>query len=82
MIIDPLYLILLAPGLALALWAHRKVRSAYAKAQRSPASVSGADAARRMLDQVGLYDVGIEMTRGFLSDHYDPRRKLLRLCPE
>jgi len=82
MIIDPLYLILLVPGFALALWAQWKVRSAYAKAQKSPALVSGADAARRMLDRVGLHDVGIEMTHGFLSNHYDPRHKVLRLSPE
>lgn len=82
MIIDPLYLIVLAPGLALAFWAQWKVRSSYAKAQEVPASLSGADAARRMLDREGLHDVGIEVTHGFLSDHYDPRHKVLRLSPE
>jgi Zn-dependent membrane protease YugP len=38
--------------------------------------------ARQILDTNGLYDVSIEETQGFLSDHYDPRSRTLRLSPD
>jgi Zn-dependent membrane protease YugP len=82
MMFDPLYFILVAPALLLALWAQARVRSAYAQAQQMPAPLSGAAAARHVLDQAGLQSVGIEMVQGHLSDHYDPRDKVLRLSPE
>jgi Zn-dependent membrane protease YugP len=44
--------------------------------------VTGAEVARSLLDAQGLYDVAVEETKGFLSDHYDPRAKVLRLSPE
>jgi hypothetical protein len=44
--------------------------------------MSGAEAARRVLDSAGLYDVQIELVQGYLSDHYDPRHKVLRLSPQ
>ncbi len=80
--IDPLYLLAVAPAMLLALWAQWRVKSAYARAQQVAAPMTGAAAARQILDSSGLYDVGIEMTHGFMSDHYDPRHKVLRLSPE
>ena len=82
MIFDPLYFILLAPAMLLAMWAQFKVKSAYARAQQMPAPLSGAAAARHILDSAGISNVEVEMTQGFLSDHYDPRHKVLRLSPE
>ena len=57
------------------MWAQMRVRSAYARAAQVPAPLSGAAAARHVLDSAGLHDVSIEQIDGFLSDHYDPRRK-------
>jgi len=58
-----------------------KVRSAYAQYSqvRSATGLTGAQMARRMLDRRGLHDVRIELTGGQLTDHYDPRSKVLRL---
>jgi len=60
------------------------VKSAYAAAQqrRVSSGLSGAEAARHILDSHGLTQVGIEPARGFLGDHYDPRKRVLRLSPE
>lgn len=82
MFIDPLYLIMSLPVMLFAMFAQWRVRSTYAAAQRIPASMSGAEAARRILDDSGLMEVGIEPVQGFLSDHYDPRDKVLRLSPD
>jgi Zn-dependent membrane protease YugP len=79
---DPLYLIFISPALILALWAQLRVKMAYASAQRMPAPLSGAAAARHVLDSAGLTGVEIEMVPGHLSDHYDPREKVLRLSSE
>jgi len=79
---DPMYLPFLAPALLLALWAQMRVHSAYAAAQQLPASLSGAAAARHVLDSAGLNDVVIEQIPGQLSDHYDPREKVLRLSAD
>jgi Zn-dependent membrane protease YugP len=76
---DPMYFVYLAPALLLALWAQAKVRSTYAQAQQAPARLSGAAAARHILDAAGLQHVGIEPVGGELTDHYDPRDKVLRL---
>lgn len=73
------YLLFIAPALLLALWAQGRVRSAYAQASQVPAELSGAGAARLMLDSAGLQSVRIEPIRGQLTDHYDPRDKVLRL---
>lgn len=76
---DPVYFLFVAPAILLGLWAQMRVRSTYAEAQQVPASMSGAEAARRVLDGAGLYNVEIEPVPGELSDHYDPRDKVLRL---
>lgn len=73
------YLIFISPAILLALWAQWRVRSTYAQAQQVPARLSGAAAARHILDVAGLQHVAIEPIGGELSDHYDPRDKVLRL---
>jgi Zn-dependent membrane protease YugP len=80
---DPLYLIMAAPGLLLALYASTKTKSTFQKYAKVAASsrLTGAQAARHMLDSEGLQDVQIERVQGFLSDHYDPRARVLRLSP-
>lgn len=80
-----LYLILALPGLLLGLWAQARVRGAFGKYSRvaTARGMTGAQVARAMLDSQGLYDVAIEESKGgTLSDHYDPRSKVLRLSPE
>lgn len=66
------------------LWAQLKVKSAYAKYSRvaSSSHMRGAEVARKILDANGLYHVGVEETRGHLTDHYDPRIKTVRLSSE
>jgi uncharacterized protein len=79
---DPMYLMFIAPAVLLGLWAQFRVKSTYALARQVPASMSGAAAARRVLDSAGLRDVRIEEIPGELTDHYDSRDKVLRLSPE
>lgn len=78
------YLIYFAILLILPLWAQSKVKGAYSKYSKVPTStqLSGVEVARKILDDNGLYDVTIEQTRGVLSDHYDPRKKVVRLSPD
>src|SRR5688572_670570 len=75
-------LLFLAPALILALIAQLWIRSAYSRGQQMPASMSGFMAARRILDSAGLTGVQIESVPGSLSDHYDPRAKVLRLSAD
>lgn len=82
MFFDPLYFLFLAPALLLGLWAQMRIRWTYGVAQRMPAPLSGAAAARHILDSAGLNDIEIEQIPGHLSDHYDPRAKVLRLSSE
>ncbi|CAI9391414.1 zinc metallopeptidase [Niallia sp. Sow4_A1] len=66
------------------IWAQMKVKSAYKKYSKvaSSSQMSGREVARRILDSNGLYDVSVEETRGVLSDHYDPRSKVVRLSTD
>lgn len=75
------YIIFMVPGLLFMLWAQSRVKGAYAKYSkvRNMAGVTGAEAARRVLDSQGLNDVPIEAIQGELTDHYDPRKRVLRL---
>ena len=73
------YLLWMAPALLLAMWAQWKVRGTYAAAAEVPARLSGAAAARHILDSAGLHNVAIEPIAGQLTDHYDPSAKVLRL---
>lgn len=81
---DPMYLLFLLPGMLLALWAQFKVRSAYAEASRIPArsGYTGAQAASALLESAGIRNVAVEPVQGFLSDHYAPNEKVLRLSPD
>ncbi|MCR4408015.1 MAG: zinc metallopeptidase [Anaerolineae bacterium] len=79
---DPLYLLFALPALLLGLYAQIKVQSAMGRYSRVPAGTSGAQAARTLLDANTLYDVQIEESHGFLSDHYDPVKRVLRLSPQ
>ena len=84
MFFDPLYFLIIAPGLLLALWAQFRVRSTFARAEEltSHKGWSGRDVAQAILDASGIRDVAIEPVGGYLSDHYDPRNKVLRLSPK
>ena len=79
-----LYLLLAAPGLILALWATCKVKFTFAQYSEVGASsgMTGADAARCLLNHAGIHDVQIEHAEGFLGDHYDPTSKTLRLSDD
>jgi len=78
---DPLYLVVLIPTLAITGWAALRVRSTYAKWAKvdSGINLEPFDFARRLLDRQGLTAVRIEPTPGQLTDHYDPRGKVLRV---
>ncbi|WP_370631501.1 zinc metallopeptidase [Peptoniphilus sp. KCTC 25270] len=75
------YLIYILPGLILAMYAQSKISSNYAKYSRvnSGTGKTGREVAREILDRNGLYTVQIERISGNLTDHYDPRSKVLRL---
>jgi len=78
---DIRYLLFSLPALVLALFAQWKVQSAYRKYSRirNMRNLSGLEAARWLLRANELGDVSVQGTRGVLSDHYDPRKKVLRL---
>lgn len=73
--------ILLLPALLLALWAQLNVSRTFGKYSKiySRNGYSGADAARRILDMNGLYNVRVERVSGNLTDHYDPKSNVVRL---
>ena len=84
MFFDPLYFVLLAPGLLLAAWAQWRMKSAFNEGKRYRASrgITGAQAGWDVMHAAGVGNVGIEPVEGFLSDHYDPSHKVLRLSPD
>jgi Zn-dependent membrane protease YugP len=84
MLEDPIFWILAAPGLLLGLYAQSLIKSNYTKYSQISTSdgSTGAQIARHLLDSQGLQNVKIETTPGMLSDHYDPRTKILRLSQE
>ena len=84
LILDPMYFVYVGPAMLLAMWAQMKVKSAYRIAGQHTASsgLSGAETAQRILNAYGIADVSIEPAKSFLGDHYDPKRKALRLSPE
>ena len=75
------YLLFMIPPLIFMIWAQARVSSAYKKYSRVPNmnGVTGVEAARTLLAYNGLNEVKVEGARGQLSDHYDPRHKVLRL---
>ena len=80
---NPTYWLFAAPALILALIAQWWVRHSYQKylEVRNAAGITGLEAAQRMMRTLGLH-LNIEGSQGVLSDHYDPRRKVLRLSQD
>lgn len=78
---DPIYLLFAIPPLLLGLWAQFRVQSAFRQYSkvRTANGMTGAQAARTILDANGLQNVAVERVGGTLSDHYDPGHKVLRL---
>jgi Zn-dependent membrane protease YugP len=74
-------ILVLLPAMIFALYAQFKVKSTFEKYEKihNRRGVTGADAARRVLDAAGLYNVRIERIHGHLTDHYDPRENVIRL---
>lgn len=81
---DSYYLLLVIIPLVLGIWAQAKVSSTFKKYKGTPSSLgyTGAQIARRILDENGLYDIKVEMVRGSLTDHYDPKTRVVRLSEE
>lgn len=79
--IDYWYIILVLPAVLLASWAQYRVNATFQKYSQMPtrSGMSGYDSARMVLDRNGLYHVQIEMVRGHLTDHFDPRTNVIRL---
>jgi len=80
---DPTFIFLI-PAMIFAFYAQTKITSTFNKFLRIRNSngYTGYEVARRILDANGLYNVPIEMVRGHLTDHYDPRSRVLRLSPD
>lgn len=78
---DYLYLILVLPAVIFSLWASIRVNTTFKKYSkiRSMRGITGAEAARRVLDANGLQHIRIEQIPGNLTDHYDPRSDVIRL---
>lgn len=81
--IDPLYWIMMAPVLLLSLWASIRVKSTFNKYSRvaTASGLTGAEVAMQILRRNGLTNVSVTETSGFLSDHYDPTKRVVRLSP-
>lgn len=77
-------IVLLLPAIIFTAWAQSKVTRAYGSylKVRNRNGITGSQAARMILDANGLTGVPIEITQGKLSDHYDPRKNILRLSPD
>lgn len=71
-------------SIALTLWAQYKVKSAYAKYSKigTNAGLTGADVARRMMRDEQILDVELECIPGEMTDHYDPKAKVVRLSQD
>ncbi len=80
-IFDPAYFIYIMPALILAMWAQAKVSGAFKKYSQvaSRRGFTGAQVARRILDNAGVRETSVESTHGELTDHYDPRSRTVRL---
>jgi uncharacterized protein len=81
---DPLYFLFALPGLLIGIWAQVKLSHAYGKYSKVAveSGMTGAQAARRILDDAGLNDMPVEEVPGHLSDHYDPVKRALFLSSE
>src|SRR5687767_11485355 len=81
MYFDPILMLFLVPGLLLGIYAQFRLTSTYNRYIREglAAGMTGAQAAREILDRAGLHDMAVHMVHGHLTDHYDPIRKGLYL---
>ena len=81
---DPLYLLFAVPGLLIGIWAQMKLHHAYGKYSQVPvdSGMTGAEAAREILDRAGLTNVPVAEIPGRLSDHYDPTKRALFLSSD
>jgi uncharacterized protein len=81
---NPLYLLFAVPGLLIGIWAQIKLSHAYGKYSNVAveSGMTGAAAAREILDRAGLNNVPVEEIPGHLSDHYDPAKRALFLSSE
>jgi Zn-dependent membrane protease YugP len=81
---DPVYYLMVGPALVLSIIAQIKVQSTFARYSQigTAGGMSGAEAALRILNSFGLGHVRVEEVGGFLSDHYDPTKRVLRLSPK
>jgi Zn-dependent membrane protease YugP len=79
-----MYWVFLIPGLLLGIWAQIKLSSTYGKYSREPvdSGMTGAQAAREILNQAGLTNMPVEEVPGHLTDHYDPTKRALFLSTE
>jgi uncharacterized protein len=82
MYLDFSLLLWIAPALILGLIAQAWISSAYARAGQLRARMTGAQAARMILDSNGMHDIPVEETSGHLSDHYDPATRVVRLSTQ
>ncbi len=73
------YILFMLPALLISLFAQIKVKSAFSKYSQKFCTLSGADAARRVLELNGVYNVRIERVAGELTDHFDPTANVIRL---
>lgn len=80
MYFDPTYILVLA-GVVISMMASAKMRSTFQRYSRvrSRSGMTGREAAERLLKSQGIYDVRVEHVSGSLTDHFDPRNKVLRL---
>ena len=79
--LDPTYILFMAPAFLIMILVQWYVKSAYKNWSRVPthSRMSGAQAVQQLIRQNGLYEVQVEGINGKLTDHYDPRQKVLRL---
>ena len=84
MIFDPTYFLIVGPGMLLALWASFKVKSTFKKYSEVTIArgLSGAEVAQELLRRNNVRGVRVEPHEGFLSDHYDPSKRVVRLSPD
>jgi uncharacterized protein len=84
MYFDPFWLLIAVPTTLLSLWASWNVKATFKKYSQvaSRRGWTGAEAARELISRRGAHGVRVEETSGFLSDHYDPGAKVLRLSPD
>ena len=79
-----IFVVVVLPGLLLGIWAQIRLSSAYGKYSRVPvdSGMTGAQAAREILDRAGLTSVPVEEVPGHLTDHYDPTKRALFLSSD